>query len=258
MATQIALQMYTLREFCKTPADVAATLKRVKSIGYDAIQVSGFGPIENAELVRILRGEGLACCATHIPIDRMENDPAKVIDEHAALGCTLTAIGGHFGKPYTPGNWENFIARYNAIAKKFAGSPLRIGYHNHSHELMRFPEFGGKTVMETLIERLDPSIWMEIDTYWIQHGGGDPAAAIDAVADRIPAVHLKDMAVVGLNESKPVMAEVGEGNLNWSRILESCKRAGVQWYIVEQDTCQRDPFESVAISLKNVRAMGLQ
>lgn len=255
MPTQIALQMYTLREFCKTPADVAGTLKRVKSIGYDAIQVSGFGPIENAELVRILRGEGLTCCATHIAIDRMETDAARVIEEHAALGCTLTAIGGCFGKPYTAANWDSFVARYNAIAKKFAGSPLRIGYHNHSHELMRFSEFGDKTVLETLVERLDPSVWMEIDTYWIQHGGGDPAAWIDRVAGRIPAVHLKDLAVVGLNESKPVMAEVGEGNLNWPRILESCRRAGVQWYIIEQDTCQRDPFDSVAISLRNLKAM---
>jgi len=53
------------------------------------------------------------------------------------------------------------------------------------------------------------------------------------------------------------MAEVGEGNLNWPRIVAACKKAGVEWYIVEQDTCERDPFESLAISLRNIKAMGI-
>ena len=42
------------------------------------------------------------------------------------------------------------------------------------------------------------------------------------------------------------------------RCLEASKAAGVQWYIVEQDRCQRDPFESLGISLRNLQAMGLQ
>jgi len=52
------------------------------------------------------------------------------------------------------------------------------------------------------------------------------------------------------------MAEVGEGNLDWPDILAAAREAGTEWYIVEQDTCQRDPFESLAISLRNLRDMG--
>ena len=44
--TQIGAQLYTLRDFLKTPADIAKTLARVKKLGYDAVQVSGFGPID--------------------------------------------------------------------------------------------------------------------------------------------------------------------------------------------------------------------
>lgn len=257
MPTQLALQMYTLREFCKTAADIASTLKRVREIGYEAVQLSGLGPIDHAELVRIVHGEGLTCCATHLPIDKLEADPQRVIEEHGNLRCEYTAIGGFFGKPYSAEAWRGFVSRYNAVAQKYASSALKLGYHNHSHELMRFPEFGGDTVLAMLLRELHPSVWMEIDTYWIQHGGGDPAAWIDAVAGRIPCVHLKDMIVTGTTESKVAMAEVGEGNLNWPAILAACRRAGVRWYIIEQDTCQRDPFESVAISLRRARAMGL-
>ena len=55
----IAAQLYTLREFLKTPADMARTLKRVKKIGYDAAQISGVGPIEPAELRRIMLDAGV-------------------------------------------------------------------------------------------------------------------------------------------------------------------------------------------------------
>jgi len=67
-------------------------------------------------------------------------------------------------------------------------------------------------------------------------------------------VHFKDMTVVN---GEPVMAEVGEGNLNWPRIIAACRETGVQWYAVEQDTCRRDPFESLGISLRNLKDMGL-
>jgi hypothetical protein len=45
--------------------------------------------------------------------------------------------------------------------------------------------------------------------------------------------------------------------MNWDSILAACKRAGVEWYIIEQDTCYRDPFESLKISLDFVKSKGL-
>lgn len=247
---KIALQMYTLRDFCKTPADIAATLARVRKIGYTAVQVSGMGPIEASELAKILQGEGLTCCATHVPLERMETETQKLIDDHATIGCRYTAIGGFFQKDYTWQDWANFISRYNAAAEKFKSSPVRIGYHNHSHEFMKLND---RVIMQALIDDLSKDVWIELDTYWIQHGGADPIQWISKVKGRIPCVHLKDMAITFGRQQ--LMAEVGEGNLNWPGILQACKDAGVEWYIIEQDVCQRDPFESVEISLRNLRSM---
>lgn len=255
MPTQIALQLYTLREFTKTPADIARTLARVRQIGYEAVQCSALGPIDAGELATILRNEGLTCCATHVGLDRLEKEPAQVTDDHARWGCVYAAVGGFFPKEnVTAATWTDFARRYSAVAAKYAGSPLRLGYHNHSHEWARFD---GKPAMQHLLDAFDREIWIELDTYWVQHGGGDPAAWIRKVAGRIPCVHLKDMGVT--LERAPYMAEVGEGNLNWAGILDACRAAGVQWHIIEQDDCNgRDPFESAAISLRNVRAMGLR
>lgn len=253
MASQLAAQLYTLREFTKTPADIARTLARLKKIGYQAVQCSALGPIAPTELAHLLKQEGLACCATHVTRDRMAKETQAVIDEHHLYACRYAAIGGFFPEgEVTEQTWSQFVLEYNALAAKFAGSGLAIGYHNHSHELAKF---GRSTAMQILIENLDRSVWMEIDTYWITHGGGDPVQWIQRVSGRMPCVHLKDMAITPKREQ--FMAEVGEGNLNWPDILSACRNAGTQWYIVEQDICYRDPFDSLAISLRNLNALGV-
>lgn len=254
MASQIALQLFTMREFTKTPSDIAKTLARVKKIGYDAVQSSALGPIEPAELAKILKNEGLTCCATHIGMDKMRDSTQEVIDNHKLWGCEYTAIGGFFPKENLSTDlWKTFAKDFSDVAKKFAGSGVSIGYHNHSHELVKY---GGKPALDILIENCSRDVWFEIDTYWITHGGGDPCAWIEKVNGRIPCVHLKDMGIT--QDRQQLMREVGEGNLNFPRIIETCRKAGTKWFIVEQDNCNgQDPFECVERSLKNLRAMGV-
>ena len=88
---QVALQLYTLRSELKTPSAIADTLKRVRAIGYEAVQASGLGPIDERELSNILNGEGLKLCATHEPSDMILNHPERVVERLAKLRCTYTA-----------------------------------------------------------------------------------------------------------------------------------------------------------------------
>ena len=42
---KVGIQLYTLRDYCKTPEDIYNTLKRVADIGYTCVQMSGIGKI---------------------------------------------------------------------------------------------------------------------------------------------------------------------------------------------------------------------
>ncbi len=250
MQIQIAAQLYTVREFTQTAEQFARTLEKLKAIGYTAVQISAIGPIDPAEVARLLTDNGLACCATHVSLDRIKKEPQKLIDELRSWNCRFTAVGGFFPDHPTLEDWHRFAHELNQASAAFTGSGIRLGYHNHSHELAKF---GQTTALDLLVDQLDPAIFFEIDTYWITHGGGDPAAWIAKLPGRVPAVHLKDMGIRYPREQ--IMMEVGEGNLNWPAILSACQSAGVQWHIIEQDICHRDPFDSLAISLKNLKQM---
>lgn len=250
--TRLAVQMYTLRDFLRTPQEIAQTMQKVREIGYQAVQISGLGPIDPKELKRITDGEGLTICATHQNWERLRDEPDKVIDDHQLWECAVTAIPSLPGEYRTEAGYRRFAKEASSVGERLGRSGLTVAYHNHSFELERF---GNETGLSILFKESDPaSLTAELDTYWIQHGGGDPAAWIRDLAGRLPVIHLKDMV---MKDNKQLMAEVGEGNLNWPAILEACSEAGVEWYIVEQDVCQRDPFESLAISLRNLQAMGL-
>ena len=253
--TMIAAQMYTVRDFTKTPEGIAESIKKVKNIGYDAMQVSGFGPIDPKDLRKIADDTGVEICATHTGFDRMRDETQAVIDEHHILGCKYPAIGG-LPQSYREGGeagYKQFAQEASEVGRKFAEAGLTFGYHNHNFE---FQKFGNRTALELILQETDPqAVQLEIDVYWVQAGGADPAAWIKKAAGRIDLIHVKDMAIEGREQR---FAEVGEGNLNWPAILEAGRQSGTRWYIVEQDRCyDRDPFESLKISFNNLKGMGL-
>lgn len=251
----LAAQLYTVRKFTQTAADFAATMQKVRAIGYTAAQVSAIGPIPPAEVKQIADDNGLTICITHIGWNRLQDDLDAVIDEHHLWACKHVAVGSMPGEYREGGEdaYHRFAADANAVGEKLAAAGLTFSYHNHSFE---FARFGKRNGLEILYGETDPRyVQAELDTYWIQHGGGDVIDWIKRMANRMPVIHLKDMAIVGMREQ--VMAEVGEGNLNWPGILAACKEANVEWYAVEQDICPGDPFESLAISYRNLAALGL-
>jgi len=254
----LAAQLYTVRQFAQTTNEFAQSMQKIRAIGYQAVQVSGIGPIPDKEVKRIVDDNGLAICITHISYDLLVNNLPAVIEQHHLWNCKNVAIGS-MPVEYRTGEagFRRFAADASKIGQELSKAGLTFSYHNHSFEFVRY---GKRTGLEIIFAESDPRyLKAELDTYWIQHGGSDSADWIRRVKGRMPVVHLKDMAVIseGWNVQQ-LMVEIGEGNLNWPEILAACQEAGVEWYAVEQDVCQRDPFESLQISYQYLKAMGLE
>lgn len=255
MASQIGAQLYTVREFTRTPEDIRKTLEKIAQIGYEAVQLSALGPIDPQELRKICDDNGLTICSTHISFERMRDDLPRVIEEHQIYGCKYPGVGG-MGAPYprTAAGFRQFCQDATEVGRRLHDAGMTFIYHNHSFE---FQHFGEERGMDILFTESDPVYFQfELDTYWVQHGGASPVAWIKKCAGRLPVIHLKDMRI--RDDGTHIFCEVGRGNLDWPGILEACRQAGVFWYLVEQDTCEGDPFDSLKISLENLKAMGLQ
>jgi len=253
MQDKLAVQMFTLRDYTKTAADFAATLERVRKIGYPAVQLSAVGcmggdnpEVSSAEARRLLDANGLRCVATHRGWQALADNTAAEIEFHQQLGCDYAAIGG------IPENYRNageagyrqFIADAQPVIAKLKQAGIGFGYHNHAFEFQAAQT--RKTCYDVLVDEGDADLLLEIDTFWLMHAGIDPVAMIKRCHGRLPVVHLKDKAVSG---NDGVFAPIGEGNLNWPAILPSFAAAGTNWYCIEQDNCfERDPFDCLKSS----------
>jgi sugar phosphate isomerase/epimerase len=244
---QVAVQMYTVRDYLKTPKDILASLKKIKKIGYAGVELAGLGPIDTTELKKMLDDTGLVVCSSHEGGEGLFGDVNEVIDRLSALGATSAAYPFPAGVDFTK------IAGVRALATKLnkAGAALKeagitLAYHNHNIE---FVKIKGRTILSYIYELTDPeNLQGEIDTYWVQAGGGDSVAWIKSLKKRSPLLHMKDYGVT--IEKKPVFEEIGSGNLDWITIVKAAKSAGCKWYIVEQDSDweKGDPFKSIKMS----------
>ncbi len=263
MASKLAVQMYTIRDFTQTAEGLAESLEKIRAIGYEAVQFSSVAAVESAtpevstaELAHMLTDNGLKCIATHRGWDALLHRTEDEIAFHQALGCDYVAIGGlpgGYGERGAEG-YRKFIADAVPVVAKLKAAGIRFGYHNHDFEFRRSGE-GQGTLYDILVQEGGTDLMLEIDVYWVQHAGANPARLLRENAGRVPVIHLKDKEVVV--KDGPIMAAIGEGNMDWDGILAAGADAGVAWYCVEQDVCRRDAFDCLRSSYAYLSGRGL-
>jgi sugar phosphate isomerase/epimerase len=263
MASKLAVQMYTIRDYTQTPEGLAESLEKIRAIGYEAVQFSSVtavesanAPVSTAQLRRMLDDNGLKCIATHRDWDALSNRIEDEIAFHHALDCDYVAIGGlpgGYGERAAEG-YRQFVQDAVPVIAKLKAAGIRFGYHNHDFEFRRSGE-GTGTLYDILVTEGGANLMLEVDVYWVQHAGANPARLVRENAGRVPVIHLKDKEVVV--KDGPVMAAIGEGNMDWDGILPACAAAGVAWYCVEQDVCRRDAFDCLRSSYEYLSGRGL-
>lgn len=251
---EIAAQLFTVREYTKTEEGVLETFRKVKAMGYDSVQISAFGFYEPDRIRAMLDECGLTVCATHTPLDRIADDTDAVIAEHKLFGCRYVGLG--WMRADTIDGYRAILDRLAPALDKLYDAGLKFVYHNHAHEFQRIggerDGRGGVRPIELMAEYTEPEKFGFLaDMYWIQKAGCSPVKFIGTYADRLDVVHFKDMRVPP--EGKSDMAEVFAGNMDYEAIYAACLAAGVQYAAVEQDTCDGNPFDSLAVSRANIK-----
>lgn len=245
----VALQLYTLRDLL--PGDAAGVLKEVGDMGYEGVELAGYGNLTREQFKDALDTNNIKAVSAHSSIERLETEFDDVVAEANLFGYSF--VGVPFiteDRRLTKENWLKTAATLDGLGKKLRDEAgLTLFYHNHAFELEE--QFDGEAGLDILYGNTDPQyLQAELDTYWVQKGGANPTEYLRKYAGRTPILHIKDMARDGN------FAEVGTGILDWPSIFAAAEAGGVTAYIVEQDTCPGNPLDSVRISINNLKEMG--
>jgi sugar phosphate isomerase/epimerase len=237
MKPQLALQLYTLRD--RLGQDFAGTLAQIAEIGYRFVETA-FWPagmtVDQAAL--LLKQAGLTPMAAHIELP-LGDQEGPVLAALATLGCTRAIWHGWPQDPdYSSlAGIKRLAERYNRANQLLRQHGYSFGLHNHWWE---FEPVENRFPYQLLLSELDPTIFFELDTYWIKTAGRDPAQVISEVGQRATVLHIKDGPAV---KGAPMTA-VGDGTQDFTAILQASAGAA-GWLVVELDECASDMLTAV-------------
>jgi sugar phosphate isomerase/epimerase len=242
--TRIGLQLYTLR--AQSAADLEAVLRSVADLGFDGVELHDLHGHSAGQVRTWLDETGLVAVGRHAGLAALESDLPALADEVGTLGTDRIAVAW-IEPPDTLEDARAVVRRIANVADQARERALRLGFHNHSAELETLD--GGQTTLD-LLRALPPDLlWLELDLGWIWAAGADPLEQLELARGRCPLVHVKDLRAGARH------TPVGDGDVDYARIVPAAASAGAEWLIVEQDEIDGEPLAAVARSFAAVRSL---
>lgn len=259
--SEIGIQLYTLRN--EISSDVEGTIRAVADAGYQQVEPYGF-PTADA-MIREAKACGLKVNSSHFAWDSVV-DPTRtdVPSFESILEAAHEAGLSHLVIPYLQAevresldDYRRLCQRFNQAAEKAKKAGIQLSYHNHAFEFE--PKADGKCGFDVMMQEFSPDMKFEVDVFWVEVGGHDPAELVRSLKGRVSQLHLKD-----LNKSvstpnfgsipSEAFEELGDGTIDMIPILEAAMEAGVEHCHVEQDHSPH-PLASIRQSMDYLKKL---
>lgn len=241
---EFGLQLYSLRDDL-LKGDPKEILKQVGAAGYKLIEsyegAKGiFWGMSHTEFKKYMDDMGMKIVSSHCDITK--NFQEKV-DQAAAIGMKYLLCPS-IDEQKTADDYKKYAEKFNdcgAICKK-AG--IRFGYHNHDHD---FKIVDGQVAQDIYMENTDSSLVdFEMDIYWVVTAKNDPIEWLKKYPHRFRLCHIKDRTK-GATE-RDASCDLGEGSIDFPKILKVAKDNGMEYYIVEQERYDNTtPLKAMAV-----------
>lgn len=268
----VAIQVYSVRE--EAAKDFEKTMRTLKEIGYDGVELAGLYDIPAAKIKEILDKVGLVPISAHV--SELMNGGApleQVLEDYKTIGVKYIAVP-YLGEGMRPGDdgFDEILAKIEAIGKKAREYGITLLYHNHDFEFIKMSN--GEYGLDYMYSHTAPeNLQTELDTCWVNVGGENPADYVRKYTGRAPVVHLKDFEgskseqmyeLIGIQSEKKENVQntfrfrpVGHGKQDFPSILAAALDAGSEWVVVEQDQWYDTPaLECAKMSRDYLKSLG--
>ncbi len=263
---KMGLQLFTMRAALSN--DVAGTLKRVATLGYEEVETYGFDPkgigyygMPAKAFAQLLQDGNLTTPSGHYDLNRfvttteeeLKRYMERCIEGAQALRQAYITWPLMDPESRTIEGFRTVARRLNLIGKQAKAAGLLVAYHNHDFE---FIEHNGQIGYDIILEETDPTlVKLQMDLYWIARGSKVSASEwFKRQPGRFVMWHVKDM-----HKTSRDYTELGNGTVDFSQIFPHARFAGLQHYFVEQGgNFTHDPFRSIADSAEYMKRMPIR
>lgn len=230
--TRISVQIYSIRD----SGDLDHQLALIRASGYDHVETVALHGLSPADFAAKLAAHGLQASSMHVALTLLEDagQRAGIVEGCRLSGCRLVVMPwlpmGE--RPATAAGWQALGRRLAAISDDLATHGLQLAYHNHEWELL---DYEGRTGLEWIFSATTPAqLKWEADLGWVRRAGADPLAWTERLADRLVAVHAKDIAPPASAVAEDGWTTLGRGIVGWDRLLPALQPR-VDLFVFEHD-----------------------
>ncbi len=252
----LGLELYSVRH--QMEKDLTAALQLVRSWGFRQVEGGNFYGRSAAEFKALLDGHELEMQSMLVGYEALRDDMATIIRNAKTIGARMigTAWIPH-QRPFGRQHVDTAIRDFGTFGKALRAEGLRFFYHVHGYE---FQPDGDGTLMDTLVKNTPADLVdFQADVFWVQRGGGDPAALLTRYPKRFTSLHLKDMArdlptgdpTGGAPDESCVV--FGTGQIDFPAIFRAAKASGVTHYYIEDEHPESD--KQIPQSLKYLASL---
>ena len=229
------VQMYGVSKEWKQ--DPEGFLKKIYEAGYrqiepclgfrvDARDYGFWIPEDLEQAMPLLAKYHIEVHAVHIFLDKYHYERELAILTELAQKYHISWFVVKSPARLTKDVLDETAARYCELAEELEKAGAGLLVHNEKEDICI--RVNGKTAYEYLLEACGEKVGAEVDAGWMYCGGVDPEEFLWAHADRVKAVHYKDMKITGQE------APLGKGMFD----LKACfqfARANCELQIVDMD-----------------------
>jgi sugar phosphate isomerase/epimerase len=253
----LGLQMYSLRFY--SPTNLLGKLDKVHEYGLKTIEggspARGMSP---EEFFKELDKRGIKLVSSGVDYARLKSNPDAVVEQSKKLGVKYVMCSWipHAKGQFSEKNAREAIDVFNTAGPKFKEAGIIFTYHCHGYE---FQPFGDGTLFDLIVKETKPdSVFFELDVFWAQQGGADPARLLEKHGSRFKLMHVKDLRKGAAKNSTGGAPDedsvpLGEGEVDWKAVLKAAERAHVEHYFIEDEA--KEAADQIPKTLRYLEAL---
>lgn len=252
----LAIQLYTIRDAVSQNPEKA--LEKLAQLGFNQIEIYGydglfFGKNLN-EFKQILKNTGLKVISSHHTTGVVQsgrgslmNNWEQTVEDLQSLDIKYMVCSYHFPEERTMENYKKLPDLLEKSGEATQKANIQFAYHNHHFEFDAFDE--KNSVYDFILKNTSSNmVKMELDLYWIAKAGLNPIDYFEKYPGRFPLWHVKDMKAENQD-----FTEIGNGTIDFETIFRHKEKAGLKHWFLEQDSSDKNIFESIVLSKKFIQ-----
>lgn len=233
------IQVSSFKPVLTTEQEVEYAFARMQDMGCTTVQLQWIDPAVSVDFV------GQMCRKYGISSVSIQDFYVAVLDRkdyhyglNAATNGTWVCVSRIPDRLKSREGIAAYVAELREMSRELEQIGQKLCFHPVSADFAPFN--GVEQPVETLLEQM-PELMICFDLYHLHKTGRNMTEYLRRYRGRVVMVHFKDYR---LNpDGSEALVPAGQGEINWTGVVEACVETGVAYGFAEQERWEGDPFQ---------------